>query len=119
MSEELKPKRDRRSPNVALRNALRDAEQSGLSDLQMKLLAVRIGALNKIAQRKHDIRLRKSADAIKRLNEEVQRLTAENDNLKAELAQARAAIPARREPTEIERVLAAYEAEKRETGRTT
>jgi hypothetical protein len=113
MNEEQK--KPRVSIGRMLTSALRDAEELGTTgDASLaKLIAIRLSVLNKSAQRiadKQRIEFKRDRDTARR---EVQRLTGELVSAQAEIARLQEQVPAPKVMSDIERVLAEYETEKR------
>jgi hypothetical protein len=103
-----RPKKTRirkRSISIQLQQALDDAAKAMSADISVqKLIQTRIACLLKMQARERH-------DKLKRALSEVTRLTAENERLNQELAK-----PAARPLTEVEQVLAKYEASKKKNG---
>jgi hypothetical protein len=114
----LEPKKKFRGRSLVteLRLALADAarlekikspDETTIS--RMKLASVRIASLTSLLKRKQPTKLKKALAA-------VERLEVENARLRQELAAALAARPATRQLSDVEKVLAKYEAEKSNGG---
>jgi hypothetical protein len=117
MSEPQAAKRRVRRRNLAVQlqaalnsaQELEQAEQSDLSIARMKLVQTRIDCLLTMQARERH-------DKIRKLTDELKVVKAENERLRQELAAALAAKPAVRPLTEVELVLANYEASKNNGG---